>query len=364
MFCLYNIFFGSEVAAVCAKSIKFAEKILTMKKKILITAAAAVFVMLIAAVCLAPMQHYDSADVRIYIPAGSTADAVGDSLRSALGEAYGGEVYRCWLMLGGEAATAHGSYVVKSGAWSLRVARMVQSGRQTPVRVHVSAARLMGDVYARLASKLEADSASIARAIDSVARQSGFTDKRWLPAAILPDTYEFYWTAKPERVAQTLLKVRNDFWTEQRRAQAAALGLTPVQVATVASIVEEESAMADEYPVIARLYLNRLAKGMPLQADPTVKYAVGDFTLRRITGRHLAVESPYNTYKHEGLPPGPIRMTERRTIDAVLTAPAHTYLYMCAKEDFSGRHNFATTFAEHQANARRYQQELNRRGIH
>lgn len=333
-------------------------------KKITIAVAAVLFVLLLVGVWLAPMRHYAGADVRIYIPAGSTAEAVGDSLRAALGEDYGGEVYRAWCVLGGDAATAHGSYVVRDGAWSLRVARMVQCGRQTPVRVHVSAQRLMGDVYARLASKLEADSASIARAIDSVARQSGFTDKRWLPAAILPDTYEFYWTASPERVAQTLLKVRNDFWDDSRRAQAAALGLTPVEVATVASIVEEESAMADEHAVIARLYLNRLAKGMPLQADPTVKYAVGDFTLRRITGRHLAVESPYNTYKHAGLPPGPIRMTERRTIDAVLTAPAHTYLYMCAKEDFSGRHNFATTFAEHQANARRYQQELNRRGIH
>lgn len=333
-------------------------------KKILINVAAVVVVLLIAGVSIAPVRHYDGADVRLYIPAASTAEAVGDTLRSALGEDYGGEVYRAWRMLGGEATTAHGSYVVKSGAWSLRVARMVQRGRQTPVRVHVSAVRLMGDVYSRLASKLEADSASIAQAIDSVARQSGFTDARWLPAAILPDTYEFYWTAKPERVAQTLLNVRNDFWNRQRRAQAAALGLTPVQVATVASIVEEESAKEDEHPMIARLYLNRLAKGMPLQADPTVKYAVGDFALRRITGRHLAVESPYNTYKHEGVPPGPIRMTERRTIDAVLTAPVHTYLYMCAKEDFSGRHNFATTFAEHQANARRYQQELNRRGIH
>lgn len=336
---------------------------MSRKHKIWITVAAAVVVLLAVGLWLAPMRHYDGKEVRLYIPQGSTAEAVGDSLRSALGDDFGGEVYRCWRMLGGEASTAHGSYVVSPGVWSLRAARMLQQGRQTPLRVHVSASRLMGDVYARLATKLEADSASIARALDSVARCSGFTDARWLPAAILPDTYEFYWTATPERVAQTLLTARNDFWTAERRAQAAALGLTPVQVATVASIVEEESAKVDEHATIARLYLNRLAADMLLQADPTVKYAVGDFTLRRITGSHLEVESPYNTYKHRGLPPGPIRMTERSTIDAVLTAPAHTYLYMCAKEDFSGRHNFATTFAEHQANARRYRQELDRRGI-
>lgn len=336
---------------------------MTRNRKIYLTIGALIALLILVGYWLVPLRHYEGDETRIYIPKGATTDAIKDSLTSALGQEFGGEVYSMWKMLGGEESNAHGAYVVKRGDWSLRVARKVQCGRQTPVRVHISAQRLMSGVYSRLAAKLEADSASIAQAIDSVAREYGFKDERWLPAAILPDTYEFYWTASPAKVATTLIGVRNDFWNDKRRAQAKAMGLSPVEVATVASIVEEESANRDEYPMIARLYLNRLGKGMKLQADPTVKYAVGDFSIRRITGKHLSVESPYNTYKYEGLPPGPIRMTERSTIDAVLTAPQHNYLYMCAKEDFSGRHNFAATFAEHQSNARRYQQELNRRGI-
>lgn len=160
-----------------------------------------------------------------------------------------------------------------------------------------------------------------------------------------------------------MTQYRDRFWTDDRREKARKLGLTPVEVATLASIVEEESAKPDEYPAIARLYMNRLKKGMLLQADPTVKYATGNFALRRITGEHLRTPSPYNTYLHPGLPPGPLRTPSKSTIDRVLSAPAHTYLYMCAKEDFSGYHNFASDYATHTANARRYQKELNRRGI-
>ena len=153
------------------------------------------------------------------------------------------------------------------------------------------------------------------------------------------------------------------FWTDERRAKARKLGLTPVGVATLASIVEEETAKADERPRVARLYLNRLNKGIKLQADPTVKFAIGDFAIRRISGRMLKTPSPYNTYIVVGLPPGPIRLVETATIDGVLDAPQHPYIYMCAKEDFSGYHNFATDYKSHIANARRYQAELNKRNI-
>jgi UPF0755 protein len=164
-------------------------------------------------------------------------------------------------------------------------------------------------------------------------------------------------------VVNKLVDSRDAFWTTERRAAAKKMGLTPVEVAIVASIVEEESNKADERPLIARLYLNRYFIGMKLQADPTVKFAVGDFSLRRITGKHLTIDSPYNTYRNQGLPPGPIRIAEKTAMDAVLNAPQHSYLYMCAKEDFSGRHNFAEDYATHLQNARRYQDALNQRGI-
>ena len=141
------------------------------------------------------------------------------------------------------------------------------------------------------------------------------------------------------------------------------MGLTPDEVAVIASIVEEETAKSDERGKVARLYINRLRKGMPLQADPTVKFAVGDFSLRRIGAKHLAVESPYNTYRHTGLPPTPIRIAEKSTLEAVLNAPEHNYLYMCAREDFSGYHNFTASFAEHRRNAFRYRAALDARGI-
>jgi UPF0755 protein len=145
--------------------------------------------------------------------------------------------------------------------------------------------------------------------------------------------------------------------------QAEAIGLTPIEVATLASIVEEETANQAEKPMVAGLYINRLKRGMLLQADPTVKFSMGDFELRRILYRHLEVDSPYNTYKHAGLPPGPIRVPSYQGLESVLNYTKHNYIYMCAKEDFSGTHNFAVTSAQHAANARKYQQALNRKGI-
>ena len=190
----------------------------------------------------------------------------------------------------------------------------------------------------------------------------GYT-KETLPALFIPNTYEVYWNMSNEDFMQRMVKEHKAFWNEKRLKQAEAIGLTPIEVATLASIVEEETANNAEKPMVAGLYINRLKKGMLLQADPTVKFSMQDFGLKRILYKHLEVDSPYNTYKYAGLPPGPIRIPSYQGLESVLNYTKHNYLYMCAKEDFSGTHNFAVTSAQHEANARRYQQALNRKGI-
>lgn len=224
--------------------------------------------------------------------------------------------------------------------------------------------RFKEDLAERLDEQLMIDKDELLQLLDDSAYcdSLGFTPQT-IVALFIPNTYEVYWNIPADKLIQRMKKEYDVFWTSERLAKAKAVKLTPVEVATLASIVEEESASTSEYPVIAGLYLNRLRAGMPLQADPTVKFAVGDFSLKRILFEHLEADSPYNTYKHAGLPPGPLRVPSIKGMDAVLNYMQHNYLYMCAKEDFSGRHNFAVTLAEHSRNANRYRAELNRRKI-
>jgi UPF0755 protein len=307
-------------------------------------------------------KKFSGETTRIFIPANSTNEAISDTLTKNLGEKFGGHVYRLWTAQDGTAEKAHGSYVITPGEKAISVSRAMCFNRQTPVRLTFNNLRTVDQLVERIATVLELNEAEINHAIDSILPEKGYNTATY-PAAFMPDTYEFYWTASAAKVIDQLVEYRDKFWTQERQNKAKSLNLSPVQVTTIASIVEEETAKADERSKVARLYLNRLDKGMKLQADPTVKFAVGDFTIRRITGAHLSVDSPYNTYKVNGVPPGPIRIVERTTIDDVLNAPAHDYMYMCAKEDFSGYHNFAKDFATHQANANRYQAELNKRNI-
>lgn len=298
----------------------------------------------------------------VYIPRDATRLSVRDSLKSSLGSSMGTRAYIIWRMMGGDPARSNGAYKVTGGTTALSIGRRIATGRQTPVNVTFKGTRTMSQLSGRIASQLECTPEEFLDACDDVLPDSGFSRAAY-PAAFIPDSYEFYWSASPRNVVKRLLDYRNRFWTPERIAKAKALGLSKVEAATIASIIEEETAKADERGKVARLYLNRIHKGMKLQADPTVKFAVGDFSLRRITGQHLKVNSPYNTYKVSGLPPGPIRVATSAAIDDVLDAPRHDYLYMCAKEDFSGYHNFAVDYATHLANARRYQAELNRRNI-
>ena len=261
-------------------------------------------------------------------------------------------------------AVRTGRYVIEPGKKALDVFRQLRNGQQSPVMLTVPEVRTTDRLAGRLSAKLMLDSATIAQALanQSFCQQLGY-DTTTIFCLFVPNTYEVYWNISLDALMQRMKKEHDAFWNDDRRHKAEAQDLTPNEVVTLASIIDEETANNAEKPIIAGMYLNRLKKGMLLQADPTVKYALGDFTLRRILNKHLEVDSPYNTYKYPGLMPGPIRLPSVQAIEAVLNPDHNNYLYMCAKEDFSGTHNFACTLAEHNQNAHRYQQALNQRGI-
>ena len=255
-----------------------------------------------------------------------------------------------------------GAYKLVNGMTATQVARKLALHQQDPVRVTFNNARLKEQVAGKMARTLLADSTAILNAMfDPKFLADAKVDAANVATIFLPDTYEVYWNIKPEELMQRMLREYNRFWNEKRQQQAKSLNLSPREVSVLASIAEEETANRQERGTVARLYWNRLQKGMLLQADPTVKFAIGDFALKRILLRHLEVDSPYNTYRYAGLPPGPIRVVEKATIDTILNSRPNNYLYMCAKPDFSGRHNFATSLAEHLRNADAYHQALNAR---
>ncbi|SHG38791.1 endolytic transglycosylase MltG [Dysgonomonas macrotermitis] len=257
-----------------------------------------------------------------------------------------------------------GRYAITPDMNVKEVITMLKGGHQSPVQLKFNNIRTKEDLAVRLSNQLMLSKDELMVALNDSARcaQLGFTTET-VDCMFIPNTYEVYWDISFDNLFKRMDTEYNRFWTEERRAKAKQQGLTPVEVSILAAIVEEECYFSDEYPVVAGLYLNRLRSGQLLQADPTVKYAVGDFSLKRILFVHLQADSPYNTYKYEGLPPGPIRVPSIKGIDSVLNAARHNYLYMCAKEDFSGRHNFAVTHAEHVRNANRYRAALNTRGI-
>lgn len=237
-------------------------------------------------------------------------------------------------------------------------------GYQEPLNVTVPSVRTFDRLAGSLGRQLMIDSVEVAQILadSALIRRMGY-DKISLPCLIVPDTYEMYWNITPEALMERLQKEHDTYWNSQRKNQAQSIGLTPEEVVTLASIVEEETANDGEKPMVAGLYMNRLHKKMLLQADPTVKFALQDAGRRRILNSDLKVDSPYNTYLYAGLPPGPIRVPSKIGIEAVLNYARHDYIFMCAKEDFSGTHNFAVTLAQHMQNARRYQAALNARNI-
>jgi UPF0755 protein len=257
-----------------------------------------------------------------------------------------------------------GRYAIEPGASNTAVLNRLRRGQQEPVHLTFNNLRLIGDLTDRLSKQLMITNDDLLSYLmdERYCESLGFTATT-IKTMFIPNTYEVYWNISAEKLLERMKHEYETFWNNTRLQKAKNMRLSPVEVSILASIVEEETAAPDEYPTVAGLYINRLHKGIPLQADPTIKYAIGDFTLQRILYKHLAFDSPYNTYLYPGLPPGPIRIPSIRGIDAVLNYTHHNYLYMCVKEDLSGRHNFSVTLSEHNRNADRYHAELNRRGI-
>jgi len=300
----------------------------------------------------------------IYIDNSTDFDGVFQQVKDSTGVIHSGSFKQLAELLKYPSSIRTGRYAVEPGMNNLTLLNNLRRGQQTATRITFNNIRFLEDLAERLDEQLMFDKYDLLQLLTDpeYCDSLGFTTET-IPALFIPNTYEVYWNITPERFIQRMKREYDTFWNEERLNKAQAIGLTPIQVSTLASIVEEETAAGEEYPVVAGLYINRLHRGMPLQADPTVKFAAGDFTLQRILFKHLEIDSPYNTYIYGGLPPGPIRIPTIKGLDAVLNYTKHNYLYMTAKEDFSGRHNFAVTLAEHNRNANRYRAELNRRNI-
>lgn len=259
-----------------------------------------------------------------------------------------------------------GRYRIKKNMNNNQLINHLKAGLQEPVKLILNNIRTKKQLIDRVSLTLEANADELSRLMnDNEYLMANFgLNSTTIITMFIPNTYEFYWNTSAEDFLKRMAKEYKKFWTEERKLKAKALNLTQSEVSILASIVQAEQQLRkDERPIIAGLYLNRLRKGMRLESDPTLVFAHGDFTIKRVYNVHKEISSPYNTYKNTGLPPGPILIPEINSIDAVLNASKHDYIYMCAKEDFSGYHNFARTLDEHNINAARYRKELNRRDI-
>lgn len=257
-----------------------------------------------------------------------------------------------------------GRFEIHNSASNLTIIRKLKSGAQSPVKLTFNNLRTKDQLIQKMCNSLMCDSMELRKLLnDSNFLIQYGVNKETALILFIPNTYELYWNTDAKELCERMYKEHNLFWNEERVNKATVLGLTRAEVQTLASIVEEETNSKSERPMVAGLYLNRLKIEMPLQADPTIKFAINDFELKRIRSKHTSFVSPYNTYLNTGLPPGPIRLASPSGIDAVLNATKHNYLFMCAKETLNGEHNFASSLNEHLKNARKYQKALNELNI-
>ena len=301
----------------------------------------------------------------LYLHPGDGYDDLLDSLsNSRVRLTHPGRFDRIARLLGADKNVRPGHYTIRPGMDHLQLVRTFQRGWQTPVRVTFNHARTLPLLAGKLSRQLAADSLEWVQAFtgDTIPARYGYTKAAFI-GMFIPNTYEMYWTLSPTAFMDRMHEESNRFWSAGREQKRERTGLSRNEVITLASIVHEETLKTDEMARIAGVYMNRLRTGMPLQADPTLKFAANDFTLRRILNVHKEADSPYNTYRYAGLPPGPIAMPSVAAIDAVLNFEEHSYYYFCAREDFSGYHAFSRTLAEHNRQAASYHAALNRLGI-
>ena len=257
-----------------------------------------------------------------------------------------------------------GAYKVKMNMSNYEMITMLRSGNQTPIKLTFTYARKIEDLAEKITTKLKMSKDDLLNYLnENINNYSGFK-KIDIISIFLPDTYEVYWNISPEKLTNKMYSEYKKFWNEERLSKLDKINLNQKEAIVLASIVASESRMLDEADRIAGLYINRLNRNMRLQADPTLIFAANDFTIRRVLNKHKKIKSPYNTYIHRGLPPGPIRLASKKYIDAVLNYEKHNYIYMCAKEDFSGYHAFATNLSDHNRNAKKFQIALNMRKIY
>jgi len=300
----------------------------------------------------------------IYIPSGSSYEQVLDTLGKNLGINNINVLDWVAKKKSYPSLIKPGRYVINKDLSYIALVNFLRSGRQSPVKITFNNVRTLNQIAGKFGRQLEVDSVAIMNYLqdDSNYKTDGFT-KENIIALFIPDTYEFYWDTDVQELYARMLKEYRIFWNTTRMAKAEEKGLDPLEVAIIASIIDDEVVKADEKPRLAGVYLNRLKRGIALQACPTIKFALNDFTITRVLHKHLLIDSPYNTYRHRGFPPGPIGCPSIAGIDAVLNAEKHDYMYFAARADFSGYHNFSRTLSEHNHYAAIYQRELNKRKI-
>ena len=311
-----------------------------------------------------PNFQVDKKPFALLIPKGASYETVLDTLekhkliRDELSFRFLAKVFNY------PARVKPGRYLIYETTGNWELIRKLRNGSQDALKITISNIRLKEDLAGKLGRQLAYDSASIYHLLDSarIVEPLGFT-KETIPCLFIPDTYEVFWTTSFDDFLAKMKKSHERFWTDKRKQEAKALGLSPIEVGILASIVYGESKESAEQSRIAGVYWNRLQVQMPLQADPTIVFAWKDFSIKRVTGRYTVINSPYNTYRLVGLPPGPISIPDPRVMDKVLHLEKHNYLYFCAKEDFSGFHNFAVTYPEHLQNAAKYQKALDEHQI-